>query len=85
MSITFRQYIANCIEEFWSADGVDEEICKHCRNHATCAELAKENKALPVSECKRSLGELLDSPIDSDPELFELLHEGFLEATEDME
>lgn len=85
MSITFRQYMANCVEDFLVADGVDEEICKHCRNYATCAALAKENKALPASECKRSLTEILDSPIESKPELFKLLYESFLEATEDME
>ena len=79
MSITFRQYMANCIEEFWVEDGVDEEICKHCKNYATCAALAEEDKYLPTSECKRALAELLDSPIDSDPGLFELLNEGLEE------
>ena len=82
MSMTFRQYIASCIEGFWASDGVEEEVCKHCKNYATCAALAKENKALPASECRKALTELLDSPVDSDPEFFKLLREGFLEAAE---
>lgn len=80
--MTFRQYIASCIEGCLASDGVDEEICKHCKNYATCAALAEKDKYLPTSECRKALTELLDSPIDSDPEFFKLLSESFSEAAE---
>lgn len=82
MNMTFRQYIASCIESFWASDGVDEEVCKHCKNYATCAALAEKDKYLPTSECRKALTELLDSPVESDPEFFKLLREGFSEAAE---
>lgn len=82
MNMTFRQYIASCIEGCLASDGVDEEICKHCKNYATCAALAEKDKYLPTSECRKALTELLDSPVDSDPEFFKLLSECFSEAAE---